>query len=345
MRIYRAFLPATLAVACVLTAQRLPLSFPTKGTIHKLDPRLDELLAADAKIQVIGSGFTWTEGPVWVSKAKGWDGDYLLFSDIPRNVVMKWNPADAVASVYLKPSGYTGAVDYGAEPGSNGLYLDGQGRLILMQHGDRRVARLEKDGGMVTLVDRYQGKRLNSPNDGTVHSSGAIYFTDPPYGLPKRENDPRKELDFYGVYRLAPDGAVTLLTKEMTRPNGIALSPDEKTLYVANSDPAKAIWMAFPVQANGTIGAGRVFADATDAVKKGLPGLPDGMKTDAKGNLWASGPGGIYIFAPDGKQLGRIETGERTSNCAWGDDGSTLYMTTDMMVTRIRTKAKAARWP
>lgn len=335
---------ALFALAATAQAPQHPRTFPTKGAIHRLDPKLDALIAPDAKIEVIASGFAWTEGPVWVSKSKGWDGDYLLFSDIPRNSVMKWDPKNAGVTLFAKPSGYTGVVDYGAEPGSNGLTLDAQGRLVLMQHGDRRIARLEKDGGMRSLVENYMGRRLNSPNDGVFHSSGAFYFTDPPYGLPQHEKDPRKELDHFGVYRLGTDSKLTLLTKEMTRPNGIAFSPDEKTLYVAQSDPAKPIWLAFPVNADGTLGQSRVFADSTDAVKKGLPGLPDGMKVDSQGNVFASGPGGIYIFAPDGKLLGRIETFERTSNCAWGDDGSTLYMTTDMLVTRIKTKTKGARW-
>jgi gluconolactonase len=320
-----------------------PRTMPTKGVIHRLDPRLDEIIAPDAKIEVVASGFAWCEGPVWVSRSKGWDFDGLLFSDIPRNSVMRWDPKNAAISLFLKPSGFTGVVDYGAEPGSNGLTLDPQGRLVLFQHGDRRVARLERDGGMRTLADNYQGKRLNSPNDGAYHSSGALYFTDPPYGLPQREKDPRRELDHFGVYRLGTDGALTLLTKDLTRPNGIAFSPDEKTLYVAQSDPEKAIWMKFPVKGDGTLGAGSVLMDVTAQVNQ-LPGLPDGLKVDAKGNIFATGPGGVYIFAPDGKLLGRIETFERTSNCAWGDDGSTLYMTTDMFVTRVRTKTRAARW-
>jgi gluconolactonase len=334
----------TTAALMLAQAPQLPKTLPNKGMIHRLDPRLDAILAPDAKIEVIASGFAWCEGPVWVSKRRGWSEDALLFSDIPRNSVMKWSPSNAGITLFAKPSGYTGVVDYGAEPGSNGLTLDPQGRLVLFQHGDRRVARLEKDGGMRTLVDNYQGKRLNSPNDGAFHSNGSLYFTDPPYGLPNREKDPRRELDHFGVYRLAPDGKLTLLTKEMTRPNGIAFSPDEKTLYVAQSDPDAAIWKAFPVNADGTLGSSKVIFDSTDAVKKGWPGLPDGMKVDAQGNIFASGPGGIYIFGPDYKLLGRIETYERTSNAAWGDDGSTLYMTTDMFVTRIKTKTKGAGW-
>ncbi len=336
---------AALAVAGLALAQapQPPRTHPTKGKIHRLDPRLDAILAPDAAIEVVASGFAWCEGPVWASKRRGWDFDGLLLSDIPRNMVWKWDPRNAGLTPFLKPSGYTGVVDYGAEPGSNGLTLDPEGRLVLFQHGDRRVARLERDGGMRTLVDNYQGKRLNSPNDGAYHSSGALYFTDPPYGLPNREKDPRRELDFFGVYRLAKDGALTLLTREMTRPNGLAFSADEKTLYVANSDPDKAIWMSFPVNGDGTVGKGRVLADVTDRVKE-LPGLPDGLKVDERGNVFATGPGGVYIFAPDGKLLGRIETFERTSNCAWGDDGSTLYMTTDMFLTRIKTKTRGAKF-
>ena len=313
------------------------LNFPSFGTVHREDPRLDALLAKDAKIEVISSGFEWAEGPIWVK-----DGGYLLFSDVPRNMIMKWKEGVG-STMFMKPSGYTGVTDYGAEPGSNGLTLDSQGRLVACEHGDRRISRLEPGGGKRTLADNYQGKRLNSPNDLVYKSNGDLYFTDPPYGLPKRENDPMRELAWFGVYRLSKDGQLTLLTKEMTRPNGLAFSPDEKTLYVAQSDEAKAIWMAFPVNADGTLGTGRVFADVTSMVKT-HPGLPDGMKIDSKGNLWATGPGGVHIFAPDGKRLGRIETGERTANCAWGDDGSTLYMTADMYLCRIKTKAKGAGW-
>jgi gluconolactonase len=324
------------AAADPALAQRTK-NFPAIGRIVREDPRLDELLASDARIEVLATGFQWTEGPLWVR-----DGGYLLFSDIPRNSIMKWTQ-EAGVSLFMKPAGYTGVTDYGREPGTNGLLLDPQGRLVACEHGDRRVSRLEKNGGKRTLIDNYMGKRLNSPNDAVYRSNGDLYFTDPPYGLAKGPDDPARELDFCGVYRLAVDGKVTLLTKEMTRPNGIAFSPDEKTLYVAQSDPRKAIWMAFPMNGDGTTGKGRVFADATAMVDK-LPGLPDGLKVDARGNLFATGPGGVHVYAPDGKRLGRIETGEKTANCAWGDDGATLYMAADMYICRVRTRTRGAGW-
>lgn len=311
--------------------------FPISTKIVREDPRFDELIAADARLEVLASGFKWSEGPVWIK-----DGGYLLFSDVPRNVVMRWKETEGL-SKFMKPSGYTGVVDYGPEPGSNGLTLDSEGRLVMCEHGDRRVSRLERMGGKRTLVDNYEGKRLNSPNDVVFKSNGDLYFTDPPYGLPENFEDPRRELDFYGVYRLSPDGRVTLLTKEMTRPNGLAFSPDEKTLYVAQSDPARAVWMAFPVEDDGTLAAGKVFSDATPLVNQ-MPGLPDGLKVDRAGNVFATGPGGIHVFTPDGHLLGRIETGQATANCAWGDDGSTLYITADSYLLRIKTRTKGHGW-
>ncbi|MGY8688098.1 MAG: SMP-30/gluconolactonase/LRE family protein, partial [Verrucomicrobiales bacterium] len=260
------------------------LNFPTLGNIVELDPRLWDLLDKDAEIEVLCSGFDWAEGPVWVK-----DGDYVLFSDIPPNKVMKWEEGKGV-STYLFPSGYTGATDYGGEPGCNGLLLDSKGQLVSCEHGDRRLSVMTKDGGKRTLVDNYEGKRLNSPNDAVFKSNGDLYFTDPPYGLPNRWDDPRRELDFCGVYRLAKNGTLTLLTKEMTRPNGIAFSPDEKTLYVAQSDPKAALWKAFPVKDDGTLGESQVLHDVTAMVGK-HKGLPDGMKVDKAGNIWATGPG------------------------------------------------------
>jgi gluconolactonase len=312
-------------------------NFPVIGKVYRFDPRLDELIDPSARLEVLASGFDWTEGPLWIR-----EGAYLLFSDIPRNSVHEWKEGIGV-SLFMKPSGYTGIEDYGAEPGSNGLVLDPAGRLVLCEHGDRRIAVLEPGGGKRTLVDNYLGRRLNSPNDAAFKSNGDLYFTDPPYGLPKRWDDPRRELDFCGVYRLSKERVLTLLTREMTRPNGIAFAPDEKTLYVAQSDEARAIWMAFGVRDDGTLGPGRVFHDVTPQVGK-LPGLPDGIKVDRNGNIFATGPGGVYVFTPEAKLLGRIETGERTSNCAWGDDGSTLYLTADTYLCRIRTRTRGNGW-
>ncbi len=299
--------------------------------IIRLDAAFDRIVPKDAVLEKIADGFAWVEGPVW-NRAEG----YLLFSDIPNNAVMKWN-AKAGASLFLKPSGYTGAVPFaGVEPGSNGLTFDHEGRLVLCEHGDRRISQLEKNGAKTTLVDRYEGKRLNSPNDVIFKSNGDMYFTDPPFGLPKAFDDPGRELDFCGVYRLSKDGKprssiensekdsrgkLTLLTKELGAPNGIAFSPDEKKLYL--SDYKRAAWLVYGVKDDGTITNGRTFYDAAE-FKKNRPGSPDGMKVDAHGNIFGGGPGGIYVFSPEGKHLGTFDFGVPTGNCNWGEDGSTL---------------------
>jgi gluconolactonase len=309
---------------------------PALGTIERLDPRFDKIVPKDAVVERLAEGFDWSEGPVWFPMR----GGYLLFSDVPQNVVFIWREGQPVKE-HLKPSGYTGAKPRSGEPGSNGLLRSPEGRLVLMQHGDRRVAMQTPDGKFTALAEDYQGRRFNSPNDGVYKSNGDLYFTDPPYGLEKGVDDPARELDFQGVYRLGRDGTVTLLTKEMSRPNGIAFSPDEKTLYVANSDPARAVWMAFPVKDDGTLGEGRVFFDATKWV--GQPdkkGLPDGMKVDRDGNVFATGPGGVLVFAPDGTHLGTFATGEATANCGWGGDGSVLYITADMYLGRVKLNTK-----
>ncbi len=307
------------------------------GSIERLDPRLDKLIPRDARLEKMAEGFNWAEGPVWVPKGK-----YLLFSDVPQNTIFKWKEGEGI-SVYMKPSGTSTDQPRGGEPGSNGLVLDSKGRLVLAEHGDRRISREDAPGKKTTLADRYNGKRFNSPNDLVFKSNGDLYFTDPPYGLVKSMEDPEKELDFQGVFRLGKDGQVTLLTKALSRPNGIAFSPDEKTLYVANSDPKKAVWMAYDVKDDGTIEHGRVFFDATKWVNK-KKGLPDGLKADKDGNLFATGPGGVLIFTPDGTHLGTIHTGQATANCNWGDDGSVLYITADMYLLRIKTSTKGAGW-
>lgn len=327
-----------IALLCTspLSAQNTT-NFPVLGEIIRLDPKFDELVPKDAKIEVLGSGFEWSEGPVWVGEA---GKEVVLFSDIPRNSIMKWEYGVGV-SLFLKPSGYTGVADYGNEPGCNGLLLDPKGQLVACEHGDRRLSVLTKNGGKRTIVDNYQGKRLNSPNDACFKSNGDLYFTDPPYGLPGNFDDPRRELDFCGVYRvqMGQDGVnkVTLLTDEMTRPNGIAFSPDEKFLYVAQSDPKAALWKKFPVKEDGSLGKGEVFFDATEYVGK-HKGLPDGLKTDKQGNVWATGPGGVWVFDPAGKPLGRLDTKEATANCCWSGDGKILYVTADMYFCRVVVK-------
>ena len=333
------FRTATFAAVVALTATSVSADDKkpaTLGSIERLDPAFDAIIPKDAKIEVLAGGFDWTEGPVWIK-----DGGYLLFSDIPKNMIWKWSEKEGLKE-HLKPSGYTGTAKFtGKEPGSNGLTLDKNGSLILCQHGDRKLARLEKDGKFSTLVDKFDGKRLNSPNDLVFAKNGDLYFTDPPYGLPGMMKDPGKELDFQGVYRLKPTGEVTLLTKEMSRPNGIGLSPDEKTLYVANSDPDLAIWKAFPINADGTLGAGKVIHDATADVKANPnKGLPDGLKVDQKGNIFATAVNGVYVFNPAGKLIGKIVTNDKTANCGFGDDGTTLYLTTNDKLTRVKTTTK-----
>lgn len=312
---------------------------PAAPRIERLDPALDALVAPDATVEVLAKGYDWSEGPLWVR-----DGGYVLFSDIPPNQIHRWKEGEG-AKLYLSPSGYTGTAPRGGEVGSNGLTLDRQGRLVLAQHGDRRIARMDAPLGnpaptFVTVADRYDGKRFNSPNDLVFKSNGDLYFTDPAYGMEKQWDDPKREMDYAGVFRMTPDGTVSLLTREMTRPNGIAFSPDEKILYVAQSDEKAAIWRAFDVQADGTIANSRILLDMTKMVGAAKPGLPDGLKIDTAGNLWATGPGGVLIISPQGKHLGTIVTGQSTSNCAFGDDGRTLYITADMYLMRVKLKAK-----
>jgi gluconolactonase len=318
--------------------QTPPSPTPNDMRIERLDPALDRLLAPDAKIEVLAQGHDWTEGPLWIKQ-----GRYLLFSDIPKNSIYRWKEGEG-ERLYLKPSGYTGKEPRGGETGSNALLLDPEGRLVLCQHGDRRMARMDAPLGdpkpnFTPLAVRHQGKRFNSPNDAVFRRNGDLYFTDPAYGLEKQWEDPLREISFAGVYKRTAAGEITLLTSDMTRPNGLAFSPDEKLLYVAQSDEKAAIWRVFDVQADGTIANSRVLFDATSMVP-GRKGLPDGMKIDTEGNLWATGPGGVFILSREGKHLGTIATGQATSNCAFGDDGHTLYMTADDYVMRVKVKAK-----
>ena len=297
--------------------------------IHKVIPR-------DAKIERLTEGHIWTEGPLWLPGQ-----DKLIYSDIPNNAIFEWSEKGG-KKLYLKPAGYTGYVERSGESGSNGLLLDPDGRLVLCQHGDRRIARMsapltDPEPDFVTIADSYNGKRLNSPNDAAYHKNGDLYFTDPPYGLGKGENDPAKEIGFQGVYKTDKNGKTVLLTKEFTRPNGIAFSPDYKKIYVANSDPKKAYWNVYDLNENGMLKNGKTFYDVTDKVGT-MKGLPDGLKVHPNGWIFATGPGGVLVFTPEGKHLGTIFTGEATANCAFNEDYSVLYMTSDDYLTRIKLK-------
>ena len=302
------------------------------GTVVRLDPAFDRLVPGDAVIEKVAGGFQFIEGPVWVPGAPG----KLLFSDIPANTVYSWAPGSGT-EVFLQPVMADNA-GTGGSGGSNGLALDPQGRLILCEHGNRRVARMNPDGTRTTLADRYDEKRLNSPNDIVYHPSGAAFFTDPPYGLEGQDGSPAKEQAHNGIYRLDADGSVTLLATGQTRPNGIGLSPDAHTLYVANSDGTpNRLWMTYPVLDDLTLGDGRVFFDASSMVE---PGAPDGLTLDKAGNLYATGPGGVMVFDSTGKHLGTIAPAELPANAGWGDDGKTLYMTARSGLYRIRLQAE-----
>jgi gluconolactonase len=316
------------APAPIVSAQA---PFPIVGSIERLDPGLDRLLAPGAEIEKLAEGFTWAEGPVWMAPQA-----QLLFSDVPGNRVYRWRDADGVA-VFLEPSGFTGTHYEGRERGSNGLTFDRQGRLVLCQHGDRRVARLGPDGkDFVALVDHWNGKRFNSPNDLCFDRAGNLYFTDPPYGLgPKTP----QEIDFCGVYRLGTDGSLSVITRELERPNGIALSVDEKTLYVGSTHAPRPVIMAYPLRNDGSAGPGTIFWDSTELIARTKrPGLMDGMKVDNLGNLWTTGPGGVLILSPAGRHLGTLLTGRPTANCAFGGtDGRTLFITAEHLLLRVKT--------
>lgn len=313
-------------------------NMPTYRTaqVVKLDPALDAIVPAGATIERVSGGSGFAEGPVWTR-----DGA-LLFSDIPGNAIIRLVPGGGTAgetTVFRQPLYLGSGHRPGSHVGSNGLTLDKEGRLIIAEHGNRRITRLEANGQLTVLAEKYDGKRLNSPNDVVAKSDGSIYFTDPPYGLPRGNDDPAKELPFSGVYRIQ-NGKVDLLSKDVPWPNGLGFSPDEKSLIVANSDAMRRVWMRFEVKADGTLGPGAPFYTVP---QDGPPGIPDGLKLDTRGNLFGTGPAGVWIISPEGKALGRIEAPEVPANVAWGDDGSTLYMTARTSVYRIRLTTTGKR--
>ena len=338
-----ALMPAlSLLCACAGTApvkeevKSVSHTYPTTGSVERLDPILDQLIPADAKIEVLTEGFSWSEGPLWITK-----GGYLLFTDVPENIAYKWQEGVG-KSIYLQPSGNTPEVDAGGgADGANGLLLDENGQLILCQHGDRRLAVMDAPldnprSQFTTITDNWQNRRFNSPNDAAFYKNGEIYFTDPPYGLPNYPDVLNRQIDFNGVYKVDHSGHATVLVEDMTRPNGIAFSPDFSTLYIANSDPDQALWRAYDVTPDGLLQNGRIFFDATSLVGEQNKGLPDGLKVNAAGYIFASGPGGVLVFGPDAKHLGTIRTDQATANVAFGNDGDYLYMTAHKYLMRIR---------
>lgn len=316
------------------TTARLPETPENFGSIERTDSAINSLINPDAKVEILADGFEWSEGPVWVP-----GHNMLLFSDIPPNAIYKWT-AEKGKELYLKPSGYTGPATRGGEPGSNGLLLDDEGNLILCQHGDRRIALMNAPidspkAEFITIADNYNGKRFDSPNDAVRRSDGSIFFTDPPYGLANFTEDSTKDAPYQGVYKVDPEGKVSLLVDSIFRPNGIAFLPGEKTLLVADSERAK--WYAYDFDDRDSIVNGRIFYDASEASKTDKGG-PDGMKVDSNGNVYATGPGGIWIFDKNAKVLGKIRIPVATSNVALADDDKTLYITADMYLLRVKLR-------
>ncbi len=296
----------------------------TQGTILRVDPAFDSLVPQEATVEKLAGGFMFTEGPLWRPQGALW------FSDVIGNVVREWSVNGEVTEI-LRPGG----CDRNSQPtggfiGPNGMTAGPDGSVLLCQHGNRRIVRIDRDRNVSTLVDRFEGKKLNSPNDLVFHPDGSLYFTDPPYGLPMQDADPAKELPFNGVYRFS-GGQLELIIHDLARPNGLAFSPDYKTLYVANSENRK-LWMRYTVAADGSVSNGSVLADVNEVNE---PGVPDGMKLDTLGNIYAAGPGGVWVFSPEGRHLGTIKTPETPANCAWGDDGKTLYITAVTGLYRI----------
>jgi len=306
----------------------------TIGMIERLDPDIDKFISDNAQIEVLASGFSWAEGPVWVSHLNG-----ILFTDVPKNTAYLWTENKGVTE-FLKPSGMTNHAPHSTNEGANGLLLDAAGNLVLCQHGDRRVARLKNwffnEPEYETLIDHYDGKRFNSPNDLVFNTKDELFFTDPPYGLKDQDRDPLKELSFNGIYKWSKEKGITLLNKALSRPNGIAISLDEKTIYVGNSDANNPIIAAFDL-VDGRLINQRVFFDAKSMEKKGM-GLFDGLKVHSSGVLFATGPGGVLLITPEGKHIGTVRPGKATANCAFDKDENYLYLTSTNVLARIKLK-------
>ena len=303
------------------------------GEIERLDSDMGLFVSKESKIEVLASGFSWAEGPVWVPKLNG-----VLFTDVPKNKAYLWTERQGL-SVFLDPSGMTNHAPHSSNEGANGLVLDSNGALVLCQHGDRRVARLKDDWQLdppsyETVIDHFEGKWLNSPNDIVFSKNGDLFFTDPPYGLDQQDDDILKELDFNGIFKWSKNEGIVLLNKTLSRPNGIAFSRDEKTVYIGNSDRENLIIAAFDY-IDGAFKNKRVFFNSKNILRKG-PGSFDGLKVHSSGTIFATGPGGVLVISSEGKHLGTIRPGKATANCAFDAAEDYLYLTSTDVLARIK---------
>lgn len=318
-----------------------PIPHQTGATLFEsvgvINTSVNGLIDPKTKIEKLGGDYGWSEGPVWVDAL-----DAVLFTDVPGNTIWKYKDGEGL-SEYMRPSGAVPPLaDYTSSPGANGLIMHDTDHMIVPDHGNRTLWRQNvKTLERTVLADSFEGKKLNSPNDAVLHSSGIIYFTDPPYGLQGQDDDPAKELDFNGVFALYPDGSMKVVDESLARPNGVILSPDERTLFVANSDPETANWTAYDVAKSGDVSNSRVIAEAFEELKAGLPGNPDGMAMAEDGTIFATGPGGVWMMSPEGEKLGVISTGTAIANVTFGGaDGRDLYMTSHNFLARTRTTVK-----
>lgn len=346
MKHHRSYPARLFAVACLAVCLGCGWGAPAPsgqtvdsgdGTVSRFDAEFDEVLPTNYRIERIATGFVFAEGPLWITRAPWSDPPFLFFTDVRNNAIYRWNPQEREAVEFLRPVS-DGSLNQDWSVGPAGLALDASGNLLICEQGERRISKLTPGGDRSVFVDRIGDQRFNSPNDLAWGPNGWLYFTDPPFGLRRQDDDPQKDLDYNGVFRASSDGkTVELLTAAQTRPNGIAFSPDGAFLYVSNSDPYRKNWVRYPVHEDGSIGPGRVFYDVTSNNDEGLP---DGLVVDQQGRLYATGPGGVWVLSPDGVHLGTIRPAEPPANVAWGNDGRTLYMAARTGVYRVRLNAQ-----
>jgi gluconolactonase len=323
---------ASWAGGAAAAERTVPMTPIAEARIDRWDPAMDAIVPADWKIEKLAEGFGWAEGPLWIRS-----GQYLLFTDVPGNKMWKWSEKGGLEK-FLDPSGAANPDPaVWREAGANGLAVLDSKSILLADTGSRMIQRLDlKSKQKKPVASKFEGKKFSSPNDVARTKSGVLFFTDPPYGFKKFDQAPEKEIAFNGVYRMSKDGQVTAIEKELHRPNGVALSPDESILYVTQSEPGKAIMMAYTLDTKGNVTGKKLFHDFSDLISPAAPGLPDGLTVARDGTIFTTGPGGVIVLSKDGRRLGRISDGKATANCKFGEDGRTLFLTSHDMVARIR---------